>query len=261
MEFHWSNLNMLMRCAYQYECYMTLGPRRPGSALIIGSGTHDSIERNLLYKIDTGLLLPEDVVTDAARDGVIGRIDREGLQLTEEEAAIGKAKVVGQMQDQAVALARLHHLEAAPKIQPVAVERKWSLEIGDTGHTLAGRIDIEEARGIRDTKTTGKSPTQAMADTADQLTTYGMAKQVLDGIAIEDQTLTFDYLHKLVTPLYKPIETRRTQADVQALLMRVTTAFRVIESGVFMPTSRDNWWCSKKWCGYHDVCPYAGGKD
>jgi len=260
MILHVTGLNMLSRCGIQFEFLQTLGPRAPRSAMIVGSGTHDSVEANLRHKIEAGELLSEDVVLDTARDAIMARVDRDGLTLSTDEATVGMRQVIGDMKDEAVSLARLHHREAAPKIEPVNVERLWELDITGTQHKLAGRIDIETATGIRDTKTTKIAGSQDKADTSDQLTMYGMAKTVLDGGNIGDLTFSLDYLQKLVTPKYKPFDTKRTDADVQALLMKVSQAFRVIDSGLFMPTSRENWWCSEQWCGYHDVCPYVGKK-
>ena len=260
MILHVTGMNMLSRCGAQFEMYMALGPRPPRAAMIEGSATHDGIEANLRRKIETGELLHEDEVLDLTRDAIISRIDREGLTLSPDEADVGIKKIVGGMQDMAVSLVKVHHHDAAPLIEPVNVERSWELDISGTAHKLAGRIDIETTTGIRDTKTTKIAPSQDKADTSDQLTMYGMAKTVLDGGKIDDLTFDLDYLHKLKTPLYKPFTTRRTEADVQALLMKISQAFKVIDSGMFMPTSRENWWCSPQWCGYYDVCPYVGRK-
>lgn len=258
MQFHWSDLNSLMMCPHRYSLQKLLGPRKPGSPLIVGSGTHDAIEINFISKIETGILLPLSDVKDAARDGVVARVDREGLKLDKEEAFWGRKVTIGKMKDLAISLAALHHIEAAPNIDPISVERKWEIDVIGTPHTLAGRIDIEEEFGIRDTKTIKMSPTQKKADNSDQLTMYGMAKCVLDDLRPEDLSFHFDFLHKLKTPQYKPFGTERTQADVEALKRRISKAFEVIESGIFMPTSRDNWWCSPEWCGYYDVCEYVG---
>ena len=258
MELHWSNLNTLMKCGVLWEFIDTCGPRPPRSAMIVGSSLHDTTELDLTCKMETGILLPEDVVTDAARDAVVGRVDREGLSLQADEAFFGRAVTIDAMKDQAVGLAVLHHEKAAPLIEPIALERSWILDFSDTGHTLAGRIDVEEVRGIIDPKTVSKAPTQKWADTSDQLTMYTIAKSTLDGIPPEEIELRFDCLHKLKTPKYKPFPTRRTQKDVDALLLKIQTALRVIETGVFMPTSRENWWCSPEWCAFYDDCPYTG---
>lgn len=247
-----------MKCGVLFEFIATCGPRPPRSAMIVGSSLHDTTELDLGSKMETGILLPDDEVQDAARDAVIARIDREGLSLMEDEAFFGRAVTIGQMKDQAVGLASLHHKKAAPRIEPIALERSWVLDFGDTGHTLAGRIDVEEKTGIIDTKTVSKAPTQKWADTSDQLTMYAIAKSVLDGIPAEDVSLRFDCLHKLKTPKYKPFPTRRTQKDVDALLLKIQTALKVIDSGVFMPTSRENWWCSPEWCAFYEDCPYTG---
>lgn len=258
IELHWSDLNTLMMCGERLSLQKQFGQYPPRSVMIVGSGTHDVIELDLTSKMESGVLLPESDIKDAAGDLVVARVDREGLGLTKDELYLGRKRLVGQMKDETISLAVLHHRQAAPHIEPVSIEKKWRLNIEGTDYSLAGRIDIEEAFGIRDTKTTKMAPTQKRADSADQLTMYGLAKTVMDGCKIEDLSFCFDFLHKLKTPQYKPISTERTQKDIDALLRKIGIAFKVIESGLFMPTSRENWWCSPEWCAYYEICEYTG---
>jgi len=184
----WSQIKMLQRCGKQYEFRYIEGKKIPpgvaahiGSSThqsieknlkykIIGSSTHQSIEKNLKYKIEQGELLPLDVVQDIARDALLTNWEMRGVLLLPEEKSKGIKQVKGEAIDQAVALSRLHRVKAAPKIKPVSVEREWELDIKDVGWSIKGRIDIETPRGIRDTKTAGRSPVKDAAEKDSQLT-------------------------------------------------------------------------------------------
>ena len=144
------------------------------------------------------------------------------------------------------------------------------------GMDLAGEIDIQEAfdgagehRGIvvRDTKTSGKSPTKSLmdgseapgiADDSDQLTTYALACKVLDNQL--PGYLALDYL--IQTPKRRDLKyivtkTTRTMEDVEVLLNRFANAVQVIRSGMFVPANASWWGCSQQWCGFWNECPMA----
>lgn len=120
---------------------------------------------------------------------------------------------------------------------------------------------------IRDTKTSGKSPTKSLmdgnkqpgiADDSDQLTTYAMASLVLDGKLPDAMFL--DYL--VYTPArhdtkYVPTKTVRDMNDINVFLNRFANAVHAYKRGIFVPAKADWWGCSQKYCGYWDMCPYA----
>jgi hypothetical protein len=234
----------------QYEFRYVKGIRRPpGIAAHVGSGVHKSAEFNLMAKMLTAIspineVLNIDEVLNVARDTVIQRIDRDGVMLSDDEAAKGLAKVKGEAVDKAVRLARLHYDELAPTIDPIGIEIPWSVDVTGTGISLAGRIDLEVANGLRDLKTTGKAPPKDSADKADQLTMYSTAYRVLRGKVPE--TLGLDYLVDTTTPKSIRLETHRDEKDIQIFLRRIATALKVIKTGAFMPCDRSSWVCSRR---------------
>lgn len=126
---------------------------------------------------------------------------------------------------------------------------------------------VEHHLVIRDTKTSGKSPTKSLmdgnknpgiADDSDQLTTYAMASLVLDG-KLPD-LMALDYL--IYTPArhdtkYVVTKTTRSLDDVNVFLNRFANAVHAYKRGIFVPAKADWWGCSQKYCGYWDMCPYA----
>lgn len=261
-QLHWSAISMLQRCGVQYEFrYLKNIVRPPAVALIVGSGTHKSIDCNLENKRVNKKLLPLEKVKAIARDDVNARWEKEGVMLDEEEKSLGEANVRGEAVDTAVTLAELHHTALAPDLIPLHVERKWVLEIGGYPFDLAGTLDVQEVRevggAIRDTKTSAKSPPANAADTSDQLTCYALAVKTLDHY---EPPVHLDYLVKTKTPKTVSLASKRTGEDYDVFLNRVAAAGNAIEKGVFIPAPQDDWCCSRRYCGWFDACPYARKK-
>jgi len=229
--------------------------RPPNFALVRGAGTHKGVEVNMRNKLDEGKPMPLENVLDVTRDAVISRIEENGLRLTEEEESRGLKVITGEAVDQAVSLSALHYTDVAPEIEPIAVEKEWELNIGEEDKSLKGRIDIETAKGIRDTKTSGKMPPKGSADKDDQLTMYTLVYRILNKKMPEE--IILDYLVKSKELKTARLDTTRTVARLEAFLLRIETAFKLMESGIYMPCDRSNWWCDPRWCGYYDECPYT----
>lgn len=253
MKIHRSQLRTLYRCGEQYRRRYVEGEKIPPSvAAITGTATHASVELNLRHKIETGGLLEPDVVRDAARDKLVSAWDA-GVLLDADESAKGEGIVKAAALDTAVALAGCHHESLAPIIQPVNVERYFEVDLA--GYcTLVGIIDVEEKTRVRDTKTAGKAPSQADADTSEQLTVYSLARRI-EGTLPGDVCL--DALVKTAKPKAVTIHSTRTDADLEMQLRRIEVAVDVIDRGIFLPTDPSNWWCSVRFCGYHSTCRYA----
>lgn len=263
-----TQLGMLEKCGVQYQFrYLDkLKAKPPGANLHVGRGVHHAVELDLTEKMANAVLLPTEQIVDLARDGTLASMEESGLSLEEHDTiAVAKGFAV----DKAVRLAQLHHAELAPELQPVAVERKFRVELKGYPYDLVGVIDVEEEREwthgdaggivrvVRDTKTSAKSPAKDAADTSSQLTFYAAGKLALDGV-LPDK-LVLDTLVDLKRgPEIRYSETTRDMADVQMLLRRVERATQVIQAGAFMPANpATDWYCSAKWCGYHSQCPFA----
>jgi hypothetical protein len=256
----WSQVQMFSMCGERYRRRYIQGEIiPPGIACMVGRATHSGIEANLRAKLATGSLLPTDAVSAAARDALNSAIDKDGVELTEEEQGRGLSAVRGEAVDAAVALSILHHDVLAPQITPAHIERPFRLLLGGFSHDLVGYLDLQETDGcVRDTKTAARSPSVGSADASEQLTCYALARKVLDG-AIPPR-LTLDVLVKTKTPKAIVQETMRTDADFRPFLQRVAITGRMLNAGLFPPATLGSWCCSPKWCGYWHTCPYAHGR-
>ena len=334
-QLHVSGVNMANDCGQRFVFRYLLGIKRPPSAfLLVGKSTDESVTCNLNNKIDTGELLKRDDVLGIASATFDDEQKKESIELDADEKAEGKSleQVLGEAKDKTVALAGLHHDQAAPHIQAVRTRRKFSINMddflrsrakelhlgGDEAPTkFSGKILHDQARAlnsaeregidfvgeqdiqeilrvpadpvlrnvhvpadaqltdgwveqlvIRDTKTSGKSPTPSLmdgskkagaADESEQLTAYSAASFVVDG-KLPDK-LVLDYLVRTnaATPMlkYVPSATTRDMDDINVFLNRFTNLIHAMKTGVFIPANQSWWGCSARWCGYFDICPYS----
>jgi len=256
LQLHVSGLEMLSRCGVQYHNRYILGQKIPPAVAIVkGIAVHLAVSKDLKAKIEFGNLLPEGAIRETARDSVLAQWGH-GVTLDSEELEAGESKVKGAAVDTAVSLATLHHQKVAPDLKPTAVERPWVLDIEGENMQLAGTFDVQESTdSIHDTKTSGKSPSSGAADDSLQLTAYHLAAKVLDGKAPD--ALVLDYLVSTKVPKFVPVTTTRDATDHQMFLARLERAKQVIESGVFTPASPGSWWCSSRFCGWFQTCPFS----
>lgn len=252
-----SALDMLSKCGEQYRRRYIEGEKlAPAVAMLVGRGVDKSVDRNLNSKMTTDELLPIDEIQDTARDTVVAEWDQGGVTLNADELALGIKTVRAQAIDKAVRLSALHATVAAPRLQPTHIQRRWTVELRGYPRDLVGVIDIQEGSvAVRDTKTSAKSPRDDEAVLSDQLTLYALASTVLDGRPPEKVAL--DYLVDTKTPKHVVRESTRDDADFRVMLRRIETAMAAIDKNVFVPARQTDWWCSRRWCGYFESCPYA----
>ncbi len=255
-QLHTTSINMQCGEAFRRR-YIENEIIPPGVAALVGTATDKAVTRNLQNKLDTKSLLSLEEVSDTARDG-LNQAWEQGVKLDPEEMVAGIKKVKGDATDKAVRLSCLHAKVKAPSINPTRLQRKWLLEMPGYPMDLVGAIDIQEANTIRDTKTTGKTPSDDIADKSLQLTAYSLAVTKIDGIAPEKVML--DYLIDNKTPVAKTFESVRGPEDYQKFLNRVEAIIIAIEKGIFLPVSPDHWICNSKWCGYASSCKFFTGK-
>lgn len=247
-----SQLGMFGKCQLMWEWRYVKGIKKPpGIAAIVGTGTHKSIEANLRAKM-AGKAMPAQAAKEVAFDATAKAWEEAQPVVTDADSV----QSVGQAQDNAVALALLHHSQVAPGIVPIGVEEKGTLEPEGYDWSLLVYKDIVESGRIRDTKTTGKKPDDDAADRgsyADQLTTYHM-------VGGEDCQVQLDFLVNTKTPYAHTLQGRqRTTDDHARLLDRYQRMHAQVQTGIFQPAPADSWQCSRRWCGYFDECPHGAG--
>ena len=250
-----SSMSMLLhKCGRQFYYRYIEGLVIPsGVAAVRGSAVHDGVEHNLRNVMSSGCPAPLEDVLDATRDALHSGWE-SGVRLLPEEQQSGEDKVRGGAVDEAARLVMAHYHEIAPAIRPVAVERWWELTVPGYPYTVKGRIDIQEESGLRDTKTTGSSPSADAAEKSLQLSWYGLALRTLDRQSPDYVSLDYLVLNKTKVTC-KVLQSKRTDQDYRRALSYYQEACRLIEAGIFNSADPESWVCSPKWCGFWNLCP------
>jgi hypothetical protein len=225
--------------------------------LLVGSGTHEAVERTLRAKLDTGALLEDDEVRAVAAESVTRRWQEEPPALDEDEMVRGEPVVRGAAIDMAAALAALHNRQVAPTITPTHVERTIVLSTPDLDVDIVTRIDVQTAEAIHDTKTSAKAPSESELRSA-QFGLYVAAVRAADGRS--PQRIQLDALCKTKTPKALSLVGEVTDADAAAALDRMARVSAGISAGTFVPADPTSWVCTPRFCGWYDSCPHGARK-
>ena len=253
-----SQLDMYCRCPKQWAFrYIDKLIMPPDIGLSKGSSVHEAAKINGSQKIVSHADLPVKDVVDAA---VQDFHSREGdIELNADEKSLGKDTVLGNAADSVAGFTTLYAAEVSPAYQPTVVEQKFRIET--SGVALAGIVDmIDDRKSVVDFKTAGRKKNQGEADCSMQLTAYAAAHRSITGEQEED--LRFEVLvenkggHKS-----QRLVTTRTADDFTALAARMNAISAAIQAGSFTPALPGSWWCSKRFCGYADRCPFVSFKD
>ena len=249
-----SQINMFYGCAEQWRRRYIEGDMiPPGIAAAVGTGVHSAGELDLVQKIESGVDLPVDVLTDAAAQGYEKKlsdgvfIPRESMSTAEKDLAAGL--------DQTVALTRVFAGEIAPRIQPALVEAKAYLDVDDMPIPFLGIIDcLTKDHRLSDLKTSKSKWSQAKADSELQPTLYRKLVKQMTGE--EPREIAYDILVKTKTPQCQVLNTTRNDEDFDALKSRAKLMIAQISAGIFPPAEVGHWKCSPKWCGYYWTCAH-----
>lgn len=251
-----SSVTTFLRCGQQWFYAYVAGVKSPPSLRAIrGIAAHAAVEMDMRQKMITGVDVPVEDMIDAYTTSWT------------EETVDGwsnptNGETPGGIKDKGVELVRLYHELVAPTIQPTMVELPIQFEIN--GQPYSGQIDLgeevevdlgwgepEKRLVIRDTKTTGRSPSGDAYLL--NMTGYAIAQRQATGRIEADTVL--DYLVALKEPKYKEIRMGGPVTDDQIRQFAgvIDSVSGAINAGRFVPNGIINGACS--WCGYKDVCP------
>lgn len=257
-----SSARQYVRCAAQWKMQrvdgMTLASTVPA---IRGTGVHQGAAHNYRQKIETGRDLPLREVTDVAVESV--EVGFAGpVHLSDDEVDVGIRLLRDRAKDQAADMARAYHLRTAPHVRPVAVEEMMRVtpDPDILPVDVVGRVDvIDDQDRVRDIKTKEKPPREGEEHGDVQLTMYALLFHAQKGRL--PSAVGFDVVQQHGTaparaewrPSHRGID------DLKAIVARLQQVQGSIQAGHFPPTDPGNWWCSNRWCGFWNICPYVAG--
>jgi RecB family exonuclease len=228
-----SQASTFLGCSAKYRFKYVLGlPDPAGGGAARGRAVHKAIEHYMRAKI-SGLELDGEAVTDEWDE--IWDDACEGAEFAAHEN-IEALKASGAQ------LAGKYLREAAPRIQPLAVEVPVSGEIA--GVKVCGIVDILDTEGrIIDIKTASRKPSKVSGDHAFQLATY---TALLDH-SVSGET-RIDSLVSTKDPQLVQIEHTPGKSGRKLVERMYPLVAEGIANGLFIPNR------ASTLCGY---CPYA----
>ena len=263
-QLHQSQLAMLWRCGIQFENRYIKGQiKPPGVAAVVGTAVHAVASRNLQHKLDQKTLLPVEAVQDFAADALTDAWKVNGVRLDDDERARGAKQVKAQATDRAVRLSTLHSAALAPKLRPAKAGVSWKfvINVKDASHDFAGEVDVREIdTTVRDLKTATVNRGQAEADRSEQLSFYSLAHKVHFGVLPKRVALDtlVDYQRG---PQAITTDSQRDMQDIRVSMARFRKSVEIIDKGAFTPASQSDWWCSRRFCGFAENCPFYRGRE
>jgi len=255
-----SALSALMMCGMSFYYKYILRWREPISVrMCAGSGAHKGREINLQQKITSLEDVPLDVVTDATRDDVVGRFEKNDYCATKEFEGKSKSHARDIATDLAVEFVTKDYSAFQVDLTPASVEESIAVQFEGLPRVIVGKIDLrEEDCSIVDLKTGKQAFGQSKTDNSMALSTYGLLTLAEHGVLPPNYRIQNVSRGKTgcKANLY---ETERTMEDIRRQLMRFTAGMKAIEAGNFVPCDSGHWKCSPGFCGFYSRCPYGCG--
>ncbi|MFN0167207.1 MAG: RecB family exonuclease [Bryobacteraceae bacterium] len=233
-----SQLRMWLDCQARWWYRYALNlPDPPGADRALGLAVHDAIAENFRQKIETKQDLDAAGVVALFRQAWTCRAEEACWQAGDDPDDLGR---LGEM------MVRLYVDEAAPRIEPAAVEVPVSGAIA--GVVVRGRIDLLDVDGkVIDLKTAKRTPYGINTDYRAQIATYAQLCPAASGAARLD-TLVKTRTVKLVEQSFAIGDSDRKQTTVLYPL-----AQEGMRSGLYLP-NRNSFLCSQRHCVYWERC-------
>jgi len=240
-----SQISMFLRCPKQWEFRYVQGLKIPPSgAMVLGSAYHEGLAERFRFIIKNKFQ-PYPLLAVDYFDTAFERIRREHL-VTEEDETVPFDEIQweqdpGELKDIGVRLLQKYEKVIAPNIEPVSVEEKDTLIIGDIPVCLI--TDLETSTKTIDHKVKKRLFSEDDLRQSIQGTIYPMATL---------KPLEF-HVAKTKVPDIVIQPTSRSVADEAFCIKQIKAIWQAISTGVFPPNDQ-GWHCNEKWCGYWKLC-------
>jgi hypothetical protein len=145
-----TSIRMLRICPEQYRQRYILGRKeRPGEALTLGKAVHSALGFSHLQKIESHEDLPVPVVVEYFHD----KAWPEAVEADGGEEEIRWDKKPEDVRRDGDRVTKAYHSVVSPRVQPLAVEKKFEIVVPGVPVPFQGYIDVEEEHNVDDVKT------------------------------------------------------------------------------------------------------------
>lgn len=145
-----SSIGMLMRCPRQFQHrYLRDEKERPGEAIVIGSFFHETLDYNYQQKVESHTDRPFTEAIQFLDDVAVPRVIEEngGVDWIKWDTSLDDAR------SDARRITSAYYRTVVPRIQPTAVEEKFSIDVPGVEVPLIGYLDVQDEGRVIDTKT------------------------------------------------------------------------------------------------------------
>lgn len=238
-----SRLNCFYRCGMTFYFRYVMGEkRRPSSALMVGSQFHESVGFNFQQKVESH----EDLKTSDVLEHFAANYD-----VASKGVLWQPGEDVGKIKDTGVAILDKFHHVVSPEIQPVYVEKEFTITTDEYDFPLNGWIDcVSDADEILEIKTKGSKPRQPDFSHKVQASLYALAFRMA---GVRETHVRMDYAIKTKTPQIKTFIYQVQYADLVLLTNMIRKMVKTVEQEVWLPNRGINT-CNRRWCGFWDMC-------
>jgi CRISPR/Cas system-associated exonuclease Cas4 (RecB family) len=225
-----------------YFKYVCRRPDPPTGALTVGSAIHEALGQNFAQKLETRKDLPPA--------GLVA-IYRSSWQSLQTETEFREDEDPSDLSRQGEQLALKYLEEAAPHIEPAAVEIPVSGNIG--GVPVRGFIDLLDVNGcVIDIKSKAQKPSKVEFDHKFQVATYRKLEPGASGAG------RVDTLVKTAKPQLVQLPFQVSAADLTMTEMLYPAVQQAIRAEQFLPNRGSNL-CSRKYCSFWRACQNTFG--
>lgn len=254
----YSAIMSYLRCPISYRNRYLLNQWEPRSGKMMRGTAFDkaAIGTNFRQKITTQEDLPVQDVMDAYATAWEAELQRTD----EPEVAFEDSPDL--LKDEGYRAIQVYQAYVAPKVQPVAVQRKLQMHFPDTNWTFTGILDVEtDGEVVADLKVKGKNFSANELAGDQQSSAYLALRRANNEPA---RRFEFHVTRPLVTKTDTTIsQIERSNAELDTFELRVAMIAKEIywraENDHWQAALPGSWWCSNSYCGFYATCKFGGG--
>lgn len=246
-----SSLNSFLDCSAKFNFQYIEKIQTPGRiSLAFGTSIHAALKKNYAEKVFSKKDLSIDEITSEFSDNYDAEISN--LESFKEDEPLSFVK------DSGIELLTKYQKDIAPRIQPLVVEQKISIDFQNMPYLLNGTLDlIDEDEILIDHKTTRKRFKMIPGSYKRQLSGY---KFLANSIKLKIRSQRIDLLMAKSADTNTSIRHLPVEVDEIEFLKTFIVVSDAIKKGVFYP-NRNSLLCNKKYCSFSNECEKKyGGK-
>lgn len=240
-----SQLNTILTCEAKFAFgYVHEIKVPPSGALTFGSSYDKALNTNYEQKIES----KQDLKVSDVQDVFSSEFDKLAPDTD------WKDEDKGEVKDSGIKVLEATMGEITPLVQPVKVQGEYLQDID--GVMVLGYTDVETETTVIDNKTTSRTPSAVSNDYLIQGTTYA----IMTGKPVE-----LHYGIRTKKPATKILQVEVTEDDVNYVKNLYKTGMErrelIMNDQIRIIPNRSHNLCSRKWCGYWQMCELKyGGK-